>query len=116
MSIRKLKIAPGVNVEQSPTLNQSQLSASNLLAFYNGLPQSRGGWQQMTAQTFIGTASGLHGWADIKGNPYFAVGTEQRLAVLINGMLYDITPLTTTTNPSNSFSTTATSTTVRITD
>jgi hypothetical protein len=116
MSMRKLKLMPGVDVEQSPSLNQSQLTASNLIRFYGGLPQNRGGWQQMTSQTFVGTASGLHGWADVKGNPYLAVGTEQRLEVFIAGMLYDITPLIHTENPAVAFSTVISTTTVTITD
>ena len=116
MSFRTLKLTPGVNLEQSPTLNQVQLAASNLIRFYGGLVQKLGGWAALTTQTFIGTCRGLHGWADIVGNAYLAVGTEQRLEVLIGGALDDITPLAATTNPSVAFTTVLNSTSVEIAD
>lgn len=117
MPIRKLKLLPGVDIEKTETLNQTQLAATNLIRFYDGLPQKRGGWQQLTSTPLIGTCSGLHGWGDIEGNPYLAAGTEQRLSVLIAGVLDDITPIADTTNPAVSFSTTtATPNVVTITD
>lgn len=106
MPFSKLHLKPGVDLIESNSLNAAQLSASNLIRFYKGLVQKLGGWLQLTAQTFIGTCRGLHGWADIVGNAYLAVGTEQRLEVLIGGTLYDITPIVATDNPAVSFSTT----------
>lgn len=114
MGIVRLK--PGVDVEESPTLNSAQLTASNLGRFYSGLIQKRAGWQRMTNTLLVGTCSGLHGWGDINGNPYLAAGTDQRLEVLEGGALIDITPLTTTTNPAVAFTTTALTTDVTITD
>ena len=116
MPIRKIKLLPGVNLEQSPTLNQTQVASCNLIRFFDGLVQKLGGWLQYTAQTFVGTCRGLRGWADINGNAYMAVGTEQRLMVLEGGVIFDITPVPTTTNPAVSFSTTNTSNSVTITD
>jgi hypothetical protein len=116
MPFRKLTLKPGVNLEQTPTLNQFQLAASNLVRFYNGLVQKLGGWVQMTTQQFIGTCRGLHAWADITGNRYVGIGTEQRLQVLVGGMISDITPVEVTDNPAVSFSTTNGSASVTITD
>jgi hypothetical protein len=45
-----------------------------------------------------------------------AVGTEQRLEVLIGGTLFDVTPVVQTTNPAVAFSTTAGSISVEIED
>ena len=116
MSVRKIKLLPGVNLEQSPTLNQTQIASCNLIRFFGGLVQKLGGWLQYAAQTFVGTCRGLHGWADIQGNAYLALGTEQRLMVLEGGVIFDITPLAATDNPAVSFTTTATSASVKITD
>lgn len=116
MPFSKLHLKPGVDLIESNSLNAAQLSASNLIRFYKGLVQKLGGWLQLTAQTFIGTCRGLHGWADIVGNAYLAVGTEQRLAVLSGGTLYDITPIVTTDNPAVSFSTSIGSPLVTIQD
>jgi hypothetical protein len=116
MPFKTLKLLPGVNLERSPSLNEAQLAFSNLIRFYGALPQKLGGWAQLTAQLFIGTCRGLHGWADIIGNAYLAIGTEQRLEVYTGGVLYDITPIADTTNPAVSFSTTIGSSTVAIHD
>src|ERR1700723_2393997 len=116
MPLHTLRIRPGVQLEQSPFLNQVQLAVSNLIRFYGGLPQKLGGWVQLCATAFIGICRGLHGWSDVTGVPYLAVGTEQRLEVLIGGALNDITPVVQTTNPAVSFSTTATSNSVTVTD
>lgn len=70
----------------------------------------------MSASTIIGTASGMHVWAALDGTTYIAIGSEQRLALLFGGLLYDITPLVATHNVAVSFSTTNGSAVVTITD
>jgi len=87
-----------------------------LIRYYGGLVEKLGGWLQLTTDLFVGTCRGLHGWADIIGNPYLAVGTEQRLEVLDEGSLYDITPVTETTNPAVNFSTVINTPTVTVVD
>lgn len=116
MAFRTLRLKPGVNLVESASLNGTQLSASNLIRFYGGLVQKLGGWAQLIAQTFVGICRGLHGWADILGNPYLAIGTDQRLQIVLNGMLADITPLSATDNVAVAITTILNSTTVQITD
>ena len=116
MPFRDLRLAPGVNTQASPLANQFQLVASNLVRYYLGLLQKLGGWMQITAQTFIGTARGLLGWSDIVGNAYLAIGTEQRLQVATAGVISDITPVYKTDNPAVSFTTQSGSSSVVITD
>ena len=111
-----VRLKPGVDVEESPTLNAAQITAANLIRYYAGLVQKRGGWQEMTATPLIGTCSGLHGWGDKLGDPYLAAGTEQRLEVLEGGILFDITPLVHTSNVAVSFTTVISTPTVTITD
>lgn len=115
-SLHTLRLKPGVDVEQSAFLNATQLTASNLIRWYAGLPEKLGGWLQMCATALVGICRGLHGWSDIVGNAYLAAGTEQRLEVLSGGTLYDITPIVQTDNPAVAFSTSIGSPTVTITD
>lgn len=110
------RLKPGVDLIESASLNAFQLSSSNLVRFYGGLVQKLGGWIQLTAQTFVGVCRGLHGWADILGNPYLAIGTDQRLQILLNGTIVDITPIAQTDNITVDFSTIATSSIVTIGD
>lgn len=116
MPLHTLRLKAGVDVEQSAFLNAVQLTASNLIRWYGGLPQKLGGWLQLCATRLIGTCRGMHGWADIVGNAYLAAGTEQRLEVFTAGTLNDITPIVQTTNPAVAFSTTIGSAAVTVTD
>jgi hypothetical protein len=116
MPMRTVKLQPGVNVVETPTLNQTQLAASNLIRFYGGLVTKLGGWSHMNDMPLIGTCRGMEGWADIAGNAYIACGTEQRLQVLSGGTIEDITPIFETTNGPPSFFTTAGSPLVTVFD
>ena len=116
MPMQKLTLKPGVNVERTPTLNEGGISTSQLIRFFDGLPQKIGGWTELIPEQFVGTCRGMHGWGDLNGNPYLALGTEQKLYVVNGGQLQDITPLRTTTNNPVSISTTVGSTTVTVND
>lgn len=116
MPFQTIRLQKGVDVIESPTLNAAQLTDSNLIRFYGGLVQKLGGWVQLAQDLFVGICRGLHGWSDIIGNAYLAVGTNERLEVLSGGALYDITPLVATTNPVVAFSTVGFSNVVTIED
>ncbi|MDE2096311.1 MAG: hypothetical protein KGL39_03630 [Patescibacteria group bacterium] len=116
MPYQMIRLIPGIDVEQTPTLNQAGWSQSNMIRWFEGLPQKRGGWTQISSNTFSGTARGLHAWADLLGNPYIGIGTNSNLEVFSGGTIYDITPLVHTTDETPDFSTTSTSTTVTIGD
>jgi hypothetical protein len=107
MAYAKLTLRPTVNRQYTPTLNEAGISFSQLIRFQNGLPQKIGGWQRLSEDTVVGTASGMHTWAALNGNPYLAVGSEQRLAIFSGGLLYDITPLRDSADVAVNFSTNA---------
>lgn len=116
MPYQSIRLRPGIDVEQTPTLNSSGWSSGNLIRFYNGLPQMIGGWQHISTTPLVGVCRELHAWADLTGVPYIACGTNQRLELFQGGTIYDITPIRATSNISPSFSTVMNSTTVKITD
>src|SRR5258708_5403612 len=116
MATKKLVLRPGINVQQTPTLNEGGWATGQLIRWKDGLPQKLGGWTHLNTTAFIGTARGAHAWADLSANPRLAIGTEQRLTLLDGGVLNDITPLRKTTNPAVSFSTVINTPTVTITD
>lgn len=105
MPLAIVRLRPGIDVEETPTLNQTSWSSCQLIRFRDGLPEKIGGWVHMASTPVIGTARGMHCWADLMGNPYLAVGSEQRLMVLENGALSDITPLREINNVAVDFST-----------
>lgn len=116
MAFKKIILRPGINREATPLLNQGGYSYSQLCRFLQGFAQKMGGWQRMTSQLIIGTATGMHAWADLQGNAYLAIGTEQRLEVFTGGVIYDITPLRASVNIAVDFSTVISTPTVTVVD
>lgn len=116
MPFTSLKLRPGIDVEQSPQLNEAGFSASTCVRFFENMVQKVGGFTHVNSTLLTGTATGMHGWSDIAGNKYIAVGTDQWLELFYGGTLFNITPLRATTNANPDFSTIATSATVTITD
>lgn len=116
MSIQTLNLKPGVDIESSPVASENSWNAGNLIRFREGRPEKRGGWQHINSNPLIGTGRGIHAWADLLGNPYVAVGTEQRLQVLYGGLFTDITPLRKTSNITPAFATVLGSSIVTVTD
>lgn len=111
-----LQISPGVNSQNTPLQNERAISQSNLVRFKNGLIQKLGGCQKICTQTITGIARALFAWQDLEGIDYLAIGTNQRLELLLNGQLSDITPWVHTSNLSTPFSTTMGSSIITVDD
>lgn len=105
MPYQSLKLRPGIDVEQSPLLNETGWSFSSAIRFFAGLAQKVGGFARLNMMQLIGVCRGMHGWADLSGNPYIACGTNVFLELFFGGQIYNITPIRATTNPAVDFST-----------
>lgn len=114
MPIGTIKLKPGINAQATQSDNRDGYSRCNLIRWKDGRPQKLGGWARISDTTISGLARGLHSWADLLGNPYLIVGTEQRVQLYDGGSLYDITPLRATVDIAVQFSTTSGSPTVNI--
>lgn len=116
MTFTKLTMQPGVNVQASKFASIGEWVECNFVRFFQGLLQKLGGWQKFADTPVIGSARGIHAWADLQGNPYVIVGTDQRVMIWDGGQIEDVTPLRTTTNVTPAFTTTNGSTTVNVKD
>jgi hypothetical protein len=89
--------------------------------FRSGYPEKIGGWQVQTFDPYVGVARAVFPWLTSTGQQITAVGTNEKIYLVVSSNLIDITPLrvtyTTASTPStdNSFATTNTSTTVTVT-
>lgn len=111
-----LRLRPGVNVEFTPTLNESGISACNYIRFKAGLPEKLGGWTKFYPFTVSGVPKALHAWSDLNAVPHLAVAATLQLSVITNGTQQDITPQTLISDTAVAISTTLASTTVGISD
>ena len=115
MPLQLLKYNPGVVkdiTEYSAGKNGPFWVDSDLVRFKNGYPEKLGGWakEQINALNTAGgitnTATSIEGiarrmvyWrADTDGEDRLAVGTHNHLLIVMNGAVYDITPLRDETN------------------
>ena len=55
--------------------------------------ESIGGWHQVGSAGVAGVARGAHGWSRLSGDRIEAIGTDLKLYLLSDEMLFDITPL-----------------------
>jgi hypothetical protein len=116
MPFATLKLRPGVNVEQTFSLNEAGISESNGIRFRNGLAEKLGGWLSYYPFAVGGVPKALHAWQDLNDLDYLGVGTTTILGAIADGSLTNITPQTYTSDINPNFATTASSTTVTITD
>jgi hypothetical protein len=105
---QSLQFNAGVFKDDSPLAAKGAWIDADKVRFVRGLPQTIGGWEALTAQTYEGIARGLFAWRDNAGNPHVALGTHSHLYVYTAGSLVDITPVVANgTNGSNPITTVA---------
>lgn len=61
--------------------------------FYDGKPQSLGGYESIATTKLSGVCRTAHQWTDNAGNGNLALGRHNGLDVYYGGTVYDITPL-----------------------
>jgi hypothetical protein len=116
MPIRSIKLRPGINTQAPLLANEGGWSASQLVRFKNGLPQSIGGWLRWINQQLDSPIRTIKSWSDLNGTVWTAFGTDTSVYIWGGNSLLNITPTTATTNPTPNFSTVAGSAVVTIID
>lgn len=116
MPFGEVKLIPGVNVERTPTLLETGYSQVQLGRFKDGLFQKFGGWTKFYPFSVSGVPRDLHAWQDLNGTKRLLVGSTLQLGMIASSNFSDITPQQYQSNATVSFTTTANSTSVSITD
>ena len=121
-----VKLIPGVNQNETPVLNETGVSSSQLIRYIydpqlGGLIQKLGGWTKYYPNTMSAIVRALWAWEDDNSNSYLAVGTENvsttaTLSVITNGVQQSITPQITADSVSAVVSSTSGSSYLLITD
>ena len=121
-----IKLRPGLDQNETPTLNEAGFSTSNLIRFIydrvqGALVQKLGGWTKFFPNSFPAVVRALWAWEDTNAISHLAVGTENsagasQLSVITSGVQNVITPKYTVDNVTPAASTTSGSSTVTITD
>ena len=116
MPLQKILFKPGVNRENTRYTTEGGWYECNNIRFRQGNPEVIGGWQRISANTFLGICRSLWNWVTLGFLNLLGVGTNLKFYIEKGGAYNDITPIrSTTTINNNPFALTA-STTCTVTD
>ena len=115
MPLQKLTLKPGVNRENTRYTNEGGWYEADKVRFRQGSPEKIGGWQRISAETFLGVCRSLWNWVTLNSQNLLGVGTNLKFYIENGGAYYDITPIRVTDTLTNPFTTDGT-TTVLVTD
>ena len=111
--LKVINVKPGINKNDSPYQSEGTYVSCQWMRFQHDNPKKMGGWQTVpTSVTYEGIARDSVSWVDLRGDRWFAVGTNSQLSIY-NGQLFtDITPVQTSVFATSVFSTTLGSTVI----
>ena len=116
MALKKLTLKAGVNKENTRYTAENGWYESDKIRFRQGTPEKIGGWQRISASTFLGVCRSLWNWVTLENYNLIGVGTNLKFYIEKGGAYNDITPIRETANlGTNPFSANGT-TTVTVTD
>jgi hypothetical protein len=121
MALSKIVFKPGINRDQTNYASEGGWYDCDKIRFRSGFPEKIGGWEVQTLEAYVGAARAIFPWISSTGAEITAIGTNEKIYLVVSSNLIDITPIrvtyTSASTPStdNCFATTDTSTTVTIT-
>jgi hypothetical protein len=121
MALSKLVFKPGINRDQTNYASEGGWFEMDKVRFRSGFPEKMGGWQVQTFNAYAGAARAIFPWITSTGQQITALGTNEKIYLVVASNLIDITPIratfTTATVPSTDdcFATTDTSNVVTVT-
>jgi hypothetical protein len=116
MPLQKILFKPGVNRENTRYTTEGGWYDCDKVRFRQGTPEKIGGWNPLTATTFLGVCRSLWAWSTLDGVKLMGVGTNLKFYIQRGGAYYDITPLRGTATLTNPFTATNGSNIITVTD
>jgi hypothetical protein len=89
---------------------------SDKVRFRSGSPEKIGGWQRISAETFLGVCRSLWNWVTLGNLNLVGVGTNLKFYIEKGGVYNDITPLRGTATLTNPFTATLGSAVIMVAD
>jgi hypothetical protein len=115
MPVVKLSFKPGVNRENTRYTTEGDWYASEKVRFRQGTPEKIGGWERISANSFVGLCRSLWAWTTIAGRKLVGVMTEKKPYIEYNGSYTDITAVSTVwSSPVTVYSSTIGSSVIRL--
>jgi hypothetical protein len=116
MPLQKILFKPGVNRENTRYTTEGGWYECDKIRFRQGNPEVIGGWQRISAVTFLGVCRSLWNWVTLAGLNLIGVGTNLKFYIERGGAYFDITPIRETATLGTDPFTANGTTTVTVTD
>ena len=116
MPLKKLELKSGVNRENTRYTSEGGWYECDKIRFRQGTPEKIGGWQRISATTYLGICRSLWNWITLGSQNLIGVGTNLKFYIENGGAYNDITPIRATVTLTNPFETTSGSPIVTVTD
>lgn len=117
MPMLAVTLRPGVDTQQTLTLNSAGVSQSQLIRYKENLIQTYGGWVNYIPSTLPSTTRDLHPWEATDGDKFLSAGGTTSLSVVTSsGFINQVTPLTYLSSFTPSFSCSTSSSLVTVFD
>ena len=86
-------ITPPAGIVKNGTeyANKTRWVDGNLVRFENGFLKPIGGWEKLFNTALTGTPIGMYAYTDNSGNKVLGIGTREKIYVLYQDVLYDLT-------------------------
>jgi len=115
--LKKITFKPGVNRENTRYSAEGTWYETNKVRFRFGFPQKIGGWQRVSAETYLGVCRSMTNWATLAGQNLMSVGTNLKYYIERGGAYFDVTPIRLTTAAGDvTFAATSGSEVITVTD
>lgn len=117
MALKKLLFKPGINREVTRYSNEGGWYECDKVRFRQGYPEKIGGWNRISATTYLGICRSLWNWVTLGSISLIGVGTHLKFYLEQGGGYNDITPIRETTSAGDvTFSATSGDSTLTVTD
>lgn len=93
MPLQRVKFAPTMVANNTPYSSEGFWRSGDKVRFTGDYPESIGGWQQLSSNTYLGTARSLTAWKALDGKSYLGIGTHLKYYIENGGVYNDITPI-----------------------
>ena len=93
MALSKLVFKPGINRDQTNYASEGGWYDCDKIRFRSGFPEKIGGWTVQTLVPYVGAARSLFPWIASDGASITAVGTNEKIYLVVSSNLIDITPI-----------------------
>jgi hypothetical protein len=116
MPFQKLQFRPGIVRDVTAYTNEGGYYDCNLVRFRMGFPETMGGWQRLSNNTYLGSIRSILNWVTLDGSNLLALGSNLKYYIEEGGQYFDVTPIRDTVTLSGAFAATSGLSTIVVTD